>query len=60
MSDITKCWGTSASSYYTICPKREDCYRYKAPENEHWQSFAYFKFEGDSCPEFIPLKGGDG
>jgi hypothetical protein len=55
MADITMCHGVKASSHYTICPKRERCYRYKAVENEQWQSWAFFDFEGEICENFWEL-----
>lgn len=51
MSDITMCRGG-------LCPKKEDCYRYKAPVNEYRQ--AYFTFvpytPGESCDMYYPYE----
>ncbi len=32
MADISKCVGTG-------CPKKETCYRYRAPSNDFWQAY---------------------
>jgi len=56
MPDITMCYGVSASSYYKICPKRETCWRYKAPPSEEWQSYSYFKFDGDKCDDYWEIE----
>lgn len=36
MADITKCM-SSRDGF--ICPDRETCYRYMAPETPEWQSY---------------------
>lgn len=36
MTDITKCTGEKGKE---ICKQREKCYRYTAPDNQHWQSY---------------------
>jgi hypothetical protein len=41
MSDISKC----ADS---LCPAKETCYRYTAPESLYWQSYGSFNREEDA------------
>ncbi|MEX1383186.1 MAG: hypothetical protein AB1Z17_07285 [Lutibacter sp.] len=36
MSDITKCSGEFSGD--KVCPIRDTCYRFKAPECDFWQS----------------------
>jgi len=40
MADITKCEDN-------LCPSKETCYRYTAPESEHYQSYGKFNREED-------------
>ncbi len=48
MADISKCFGLG-------CNQREKCYRYTAPNNEHWQSYAAFDAAGVyPCADFWP------
>jgi hypothetical protein len=51
VSDITKCPGR-------YCAVKEQCYRYTAPSNEHWQSWsAYYlavRAENEPCMNFLP------
>ena len=37
------------------CPKKEECYRYKAEPNEFCQCYAEF-VGGEECKEFIEIK----
>ena len=48
MTDISKCNNTD-------CPSHKECWRYLAPSDEHWQSYAAFEpQEGeDRCDYFI-------
>lgn len=47
MADIQKCDGVRhiSEAHVTICPKREQCYRYTAPANRGWQSYGPAPFE---------------
>ena len=51
MTDITKCTGEG-------CSMKEHCYRFKAPDNDLWQSYfieAPIKskgLSGEECPHF--------
>jgi len=38
MIDITKCDGVINKNKNTMCPIRNNCYRFTAPSDEHWQS----------------------
>lgn len=49
MIDITKCPGEN-------CNKRNNCYRYTAPMDEHWQSMCQFVVS--NCREYWPIKIG--
>ena len=52
MADISMCHNDG-------CPRRNNCYRYTAPVNEHWQVYATFPDEGDSydeCEHFVDNK----
>jgi hypothetical protein len=40
MADITKCIDVD-------CPSKKTCYRYTAPESEHYQSYGKFNREED-------------
>jgi len=39
------------------CPRRKDCYRYRAVPDPHWQ--ARFEFEHSRCSHFLPLQPND-
>lgn len=40
-----------------LCPKKEECYRYKAKPNFHWQTYSSFRhIDKDGCKDFVPLK----
>lgn len=52
MVDITMCVGEG-------CPLREECYRYKAPVNEHWQAYFVhvpYDKESNSCDMLARLQ----
>ena len=50
MPDISMCKGVNNDN--VICPKREDCYRYKATPSEHWQSyFTVAPFDNKKYPK---------
>ena len=36
MADISMCSGVLLGF---ICPLRDNCYRFTAPKNDHWQSY---------------------
>lgn len=48
MSDMTKCEDS-------LCPSKEKCYRYTAPEDDQWQSYDSFNREADAdnCDMFV-------
>lgn len=48
MADITMCEGL-------MCPRKEQCYRYTAPKNEHRQAYFFqMPLEKDtSCTRYI-------
>jgi hypothetical protein len=41
MADISKCADN-------LCPSKETCYRYTAPESLYWQSYGSFNREEDA------------
>lgn len=50
MSDITMCEGGS-------CPLKESCYRFRAPVNEHYQSWYTeipYDIIDESCNQYWP------
>jgi len=51
MTDISKCTNTD-------CPSHQECWRFLAPGNEHWQAYAAFQpNEGeDKCEYFMDAK----
>lgn len=49
MSDITKCNGG-------LCPVRYNCWRYTAPSNERWQSWAMFYKPDRTCEHYWPVE----
>lgn len=49
MPDIAMCLNNE-------CPKRNDCYRYRAVANEYQQSYGPFKPDDDGeCKKFIDI-----
>lgn len=50
MSDIQKCEGTD-------CPWKENCYRFTAVSNPHWQ--AYGPVPGKLVPNPVKIEGND-
>ncbi len=54
MADITMCMGGK-------CPRKDKCWRYKAPRDEYWQSFfhevPYEKY--CECSHYWPIGGDD-
>lgn len=52
MADITMCDGVDHESKF-ICPKRDTCYRYTAPVNQHWQAyFSLLPYKEDTCEAY--------
>ena len=45
MTDIAKCAGLSANG--DPCPQRESCWRWVAPANASYQSYAAFAWDED-------------
>ena len=51
MADISMCEGNG-------CPLKEECYRFTAPKNEHWQAvfvFVPYNEELKECDMFYPI-----
>lgn len=52
MTDISKCAGLAVDG--TPCPMRESCWRFVAPPDPHWQSWAAFSLDGE-CMAYLPM-----
>mgnify|MGYP006921415893 CR=1 FL=1 len=51
MADITKCTGRNGK---VVCPKKETCWRFLAPDTPQWQSYmnAPIADPGDECGSY--------
>lgn len=59
MPDITMCTGRNIEG---VCPIREQCYRYTAVPNPHWQSYMHapIAHEDKVCESFRVNRTTDG
>lgn len=46
MPDISMCLNKT-------CPSKDQCYRFTATPDEHWQSYGGFTPDGDRCEFFM-------
>jgi len=56
MVDIAKCQGTKEDK---ICPKRNECYRYRVKSDGFQTYFSTPPFTDEGCSHFMSIEGWD-